>query len=148
MSQWWDVPMLFSGGLFAGGVLSIACERIPAWREADPASFRPAFAHTLQRVDRIQPALLVVCLVSTLGFAVSAGGTARTLAAVAGAAELVILIGSLAWLVPLQRQLAVRGGQPPGTDTARLLTRWLGGHMARTVLALVFLLLVITATAV
>ena len=111
MSQWWDIPMLFSGGLFAGRVLSIAWERIPAWREADPVSFRTAFAHTLQRVDRMQPALLVICLVSTLGFAISAGGMARTLAAVAAAAELVILIGSLAWPVPPQRQLAAPGGQ-------------------------------------
>ena len=116
MSQWWDIPMLFSGGLFAGGVLSIAWERIPAWREADPASFPTDFAHTLQRVDRLQPALLVICLVSTLGFAISAHGTPRILAAVAAAAELVILIGSMAWLVPIQRQLAAPGpaGQPPG----------------------------------
>jgi hypothetical protein len=36
------------------------------------AEFRLAFAHTLRRVDRLHPALLVVCLVSTIGFAVVA----------------------------------------------------------------------------
>jgi hypothetical protein len=30
MRQWWAVPMLLSGGLFAGGVAVIAWERVPA----------------------------------------------------------------------------------------------------------------------
>jgi hypothetical protein len=80
MSQWWAVPMLLSGGLFAGGVSSIAWERIPAWRPTDLSQFRTGFAHTLRRVDRLQPALLVVCVGSTIGFASSVGGTARALA--------------------------------------------------------------------
>jgi hypothetical protein len=47
MSAWWALPMLLAGGLFAGGVLSIAWERIPAWRAADLPDFRIAFEHTL-----------------------------------------------------------------------------------------------------
>ena len=150
MSHWWAVPMLFTGGLFAGQVLSIAWERVPAWRETDPMVFRTAFARTLRRVDRLQPALLVACLVSTLGFAITASGTARILAAVAAAGELVVLIGSAAWLVPLQRRLTApaTGPQPPGADAGRLRAQWFGGHLARTLLALAFLLLAITATAV
>lgn len=50
MSAWWALPMLLAGGLFAGGVFSIAWERIPAWREADLPDFQIAFAHTLRRV--------------------------------------------------------------------------------------------------
>jgi hypothetical protein len=56
MSQWWAVPMLLSGGLFVGGVVWIAWERVPAWRATDPVDFRSGFAHTLRRVDRLQPA--------------------------------------------------------------------------------------------
>jgi hypothetical protein len=37
--------MLLSGGLFAGGVSSIAWERIPAWRPTDLSQFR-----TLERL--------------------------------------------------------------------------------------------------
>jgi hypothetical protein len=142
--------MLLTGGLFAGGVLSIARERLPAWREADPESFRATFAHTLQRVDRLQPALLAACLVSTIGFAVSSAGTARALAEAAAACELAILAGSLAWLVPIQRRLAapVPGGPQPEADTTRLLAQWSGGHIVRTILALVFLLLAITAAVI
>jgi hypothetical protein len=83
MSQWWAIPMLLSGGLFVGGVALIAWERVPAWRVTDVVDFRTGFAHTLRRVDRLQPALLVVCLSSTIAFASSTGGAARTLVALA-----------------------------------------------------------------
>jgi Domain of unknown function (DUF1772) len=55
MSQWWAVPMLISGGLFVGGVISIAWERVPAWRATDLLDFRTGFAHTLRQMDHIQP---------------------------------------------------------------------------------------------
>jgi hypothetical protein len=83
MSQWWAMPMLLSGGLFVGGLVSIAWERVPAWRASAPVDFRTGFAHTLRRVDRLRPALLVVCLGPTVGFASGVGGAARTLAALA-----------------------------------------------------------------
>src|SRR5215207_1642496 len=79
---------------------AIAWERVPAWRASDLADFRTGFAHTLRRMDRLQPALLVVCLGSTIGFAGSAGGAARTLAALAAGGLLVVLVGSVALLVP------------------------------------------------
>jgi hypothetical protein len=50
MSAWWGLPMLLAGAPFAGGVLSIAWERIPACRAADLPDFRIAFSHTLRRV--------------------------------------------------------------------------------------------------
>jgi hypothetical protein len=55
MSEWLAIPMLLAGGLFAGGVVVIAWERVPAWLEADVSEFRMAFAYTLRRVDRLQP---------------------------------------------------------------------------------------------
>jgi hypothetical protein len=53
--------MVISAGLFAAGVVPITWERAPAWRAADDATFRAEFAHTLRRMDRLQPALLLVC---------------------------------------------------------------------------------------
>jgi Domain of unknown function (DUF1772) len=143
MSKWWAIPMLLSGGLFAGGVVSIAWERVPAWREASVADFRTAFRHTLRRVDRLQPMLLVLWLVSTIGFAITAGGAARTAAAVAAAGLLVVLIGSVAWLVPIQRRLVSR--ELPSPEAERLRSRWLRGHVIRTVLALAALALIVVA---
>jgi hypothetical protein len=69
MRQAWSIVMLIGGALFVAGVVPIAWERAPAWRAAEHARFRVDFAHTLRRVDRLQPVLLLVCLVSSVGFA-------------------------------------------------------------------------------
>jgi hypothetical protein len=147
MSEWFAIPMLLAGGLFAGGVTSIALERIPAWRGAALSDFLPAFAHTLRRVDRIQPALLVVCLVSTIGFAIAAEGTARTSALLAIACLLIVLVGSVAWLVPIQRQLVGATTEQPSRGLERLRSQWLRGHWIRTVVSLIALSLAIVAAA-
>jgi Anthrone oxygenase len=144
MNDWWALPMLITGGLFAGGVVTIAWERIPAWRTADPADFRLAFAHTLRRVDRLQPALLTISLASTAGFALTASGFARTSAALAGGGLLVILVGSAAWLIPIQRRLVAAQMDQPEVDMLR--SQWLRGHLIRTAVALVALILAIVAT--
>jgi hypothetical protein len=139
------MSMLVSGGLFAGGVLSIAWERVPVWRKSDFLDFQTAFAHTLRRVDRVQPALLVVCLVSTLGFAVSSGGSARTPALAAAAGLAVVLVGSVAWIVPIQRRLVASETGRPVPELERLRSQWLRGHVLRTAVALVSLILVVVA---
>lgn len=145
MNQWWAIPMLLSGGLFAGGVTAIAWERIPAWRDTDHPAFQTAFAHTLRRMDRLQPALAVACLISTIGFAISASGAARTLAALAAAGFLIILAGSGAWLVPIQRRLVTPESGPGSADSERLRRRWYRGHLARAIVALVSFTLVVVA---
>jgi hypothetical protein len=148
MRETWSVVMVISAGLFAAGVVPIAYERAPAWRAADDASFRVEFAHTLRRMDRVQPVLLLVCLISSVGFAVSASGTARMLAGLATSCFVVVLVGSGAGLVPIQRRLVDPGSGPTAADIERLRTRWLGGHLVRTVVALVaFALLVLAAVA-
>ena len=148
MSQWWAVPMLISGGLFVGGLVAIAWERVPAWRASNLLDFRTGFAHTLRRMDRLQPALLGVCLGSTIGFAGSAGGAARTLAGLAAGGLLVVLVGSVALLVPIQRRLVASGPAPPSTAAEVLRARWLGGHLVRTALALGCFALAVAATVV
>lgn len=105
MSQVWAITMLISGGLFAGGVVWIAWERVPAWRAAELPEFLTTFAHTLRRVDRLQPALLVIFMVSTVGFALSDDGPSRAPALSAAGAGLIIMVGSVAWLVPLQKRM-------------------------------------------
>ena len=148
MSDWWTVMMLISGGLFAGGVISIAWERIPAWRRADLQEFQANFAHTLRRVDRLQPALLAVCLVSTIGFGINAGGAARGLAVAAAAGCLVTLAGSLAWLVPIQRRLVAQGSVPSSAAIERLRARWFSGHLIRSAAAVALFSLAVAAAVV
>jgi hypothetical protein len=146
MNDWWAGAMMVSGGLFAGGVVSIAWERVPAWRTTDMSDFRTGFAHTLRRVDRLQPALLTICLVSTIGFAATAEGAARTLAVLAAGGFLSILAGSVAVLIPIQRVLVRSGSERSPADVERMRTRWLRGHVIRTVAALVLFILAVVAT--
>jgi Domain of unknown function (DUF1772) len=145
MSEWLAIPMLFAGGLFAGAVTSIALERVPAWRATELSEFQRGFAYTLRRVDRVQPALLVVSLVSTIGFVLGAEGTARASALLATACFLIVLVGSIAWLVPVQRRLVSSGPAQPSRQLERLRSQWLRGHWIRTVVALIALSLAIAA---
>jgi Anthrone oxygenase len=147
MDGLWATVMVVSGRLFAGGVMSIAAERVPTWRRTPLPDFRVGFAQTLRRVDRLQPALLSVCLASTIGFVVTAAGAARTLAVVAAAGFLLILIGSVAWLVPIQRTLKA-GAELPPAAVEGLRARWLRGHLVRTIVGVALFIVVVVATTV
>jgi hypothetical protein len=143
----WAIAMMVSGGLFAGGVVSIAWERVPVWRGTALPDFRIGFAQTLARVDRLQPALLSICLLSTIGFAVTTAGAARTLASFAAAGFVLVLVGSVAWLVPIQRTLK-SATELPAADVERLRARWLRGHLVRTVAGVALFIVAVVATTV
>ena len=135
--------MLVTGGLFAGVVAFVAWERIPAWRKMDAAEFQRHFGHSIRRADRLQPALLVVWLASTIGFAVVTDGTPAVLAAVAAAGLVLTLVGSGAVLVPLQRRLLAGAIDDPEAGRRR----WYRGHLVRTALAVTAFVLVTVAAA-
>jgi hypothetical protein len=59
---------------------------------------------------------------------------------------LVVLVGSVAVLVPIQRRLVASGSAPPSADLAALRTRWLRGHLVRNAVALACFVLAIVAT--
>ena len=147
MNQWWAIVMLISGGLFAGGVVSIAWERVPAWRGMAVPEFQTSFAHTLRRVDRIQPVLLTICLVSTTGFAASAKGPVRLPALLTAGCLLIVLLGSAVWLVPLQRRLVTLRVDQSSPSLQRLRDQWFRGHLIRTVVSVVALSLAVVAAA-
>jgi uncharacterized membrane protein len=71
-------------------------------------------------------------------------GAARTLASLAAAGFVLVLVGSVAWLVPIQRTLK-SGTELPAADVERLRARWLRGHLVRTVLGVAALACLITA---
>jgi hypothetical protein len=92
-------------------------------------------------MDRLQPVLLLTCLLSTIAFAIGSGGISRTLAGVAAAGFLLILAGSGAWLVPIQKRLVVAAHENPSPEQERLKRQWLRGHLIRTIVALAALTL-------
>jgi hypothetical protein len=142
----WAILMLVFGGLFSGGAAAFAWERVPAWRRMGASEFRSDFADAIHKADRIQPALLIAAIVASVGFAISAAGSARILALIGGAGFVVTLIGSGAVLVPLQRRIVA---SPPHQAVALepMRRRWFRGHLGRSVMGVASFLLAATAVA-
>jgi hypothetical protein len=76
MSTWASL-MVIAGGLFAGGAASFGWSRVPIWGGWGLEELIGDFEQTLRRTDQVQPALVIVAIVSGGGFALSAEGSAR-----------------------------------------------------------------------
>ena len=142
----WKVLMLVAAGLFAGGAASFAWSRVPIWQRMEGSQFVRDFAQTLDRTDKVQPALLVVAIISAAGYALSTDGLARLLALLGAAGFVVTLVASFALLVPLQRTIIASAAERP--DVAEMRARWDRGNLARSVLAVVSCVVVAMAAAV
>jgi hypothetical protein len=120
--------------LFAGGAATFAWSRVPIWRRMPVQEFIGDFEETLRRTDKVQPALLVVAIISAAGFALTADGSARVPASLGAAGFVVTLAASLAILVPLQRRIVAT---PPAKAEAiaEMHARWFRGHLGRSILA-------------
>ena len=143
----WAILMLVFGGLFTGGATAFLWERVPAWRRMEPSEFRNDFADAIHKADRIQPALLVGAIVATIGFALSATGSARTLALIGAAGFMVTLIASGAVLVPLQRRI-IASSPPQAATLEPMRRRWILGHLGRSVTGVAAFLVASAAAAV
>ena len=130
----WAVLMLVAGGMFAGGAATFSWSRVPRWRAMPIADFGEDFAWTIRRTDKVQPALLVVAIASSIGFGVAAEGSAAALGLVGAAGLVVTLAASLAVLLPLQRRIvAVTPVQDSAVDEMR--HRWFRGQHGRAVVS-------------
>ncbi len=130
----WAALMLMSGGMFAGGAASFSWSRVPIWRGMEPTSFGDDFSATIRRTDKLQPALLVVAIVSAIAFALSADGVASALAWVGAGAFLVTLVASAAVLVPLQRRI-ITESTARRSAVEEMRARWFRGHLGRSALS-------------
>lgn len=142
-----EAIMVFAGGLFAGGAFTFAWSRVPIWRRMPLPLFLDDFAQTLRWTDKIQPALLVAGAASAAVFAIGSDGAARVLAAGGAAGLLLVLVGSGAFLVPLQRRIiATPVENADAIESMRL--RWFRGNLGRSLLATAAFALVAVAAAV
>ena len=89
------------------------------------------FEQTLRRTDKVQPALVIVAIVSGGGFALSAEGSAGVLASVGAAGFVVMLGASVGFVVPLQRRMVASGSAEAKVEELRALV-W--GNLGRTML--------------
>jgi hypothetical protein len=90
------------------------------------------FAQTLNLTDKVQPLLAVVGATAAAIFALGETGLAQILAIGGAVGLIVVLVASVAMLVPLQRRIIASGG---ATDLDDMRARWGRGNLGRSVLS-------------
>jgi hypothetical protein len=138
----WSTFMLVASGLFASGTV-IAAIRMPLWRRMPMAEFKPDFARTIVVADKVQPALLLLALASTVGFSLQVDAIARGVALISAGGLIVILVASGTVLVPLQRRIIRTDDRTEVVEALR--QRWLRGHFGRCALAVSSFMLAVLA---
>ncbi len=145
MNEIFGAIMLVAGGLFAGGSATFAWSRVPIWRRMPVPAFVADFDATIRWTDKVQPALLVVAALSAVAFAATADGSARVVAAIGAGGFFLVLVGSLAVLVPLQRRI-VAMPVTRAADIEGMRLRWFSGNLGRSMLAVGSFTLMAAAT--
>ncbi len=140
----WGSAALAAGGLFTLAVVYFALLRVPRWRQMDLRSFLPDFERTIDVADKVQPALLVITIVSGVMLMRSVEGTPELLAQLATMGFALTMLASLAIMVPLQRRI-IRLGSDPAVPIGAMRSRWLKGHLGRATLAVASFALLVAA---
>jgi Domain of unknown function (DUF1772) len=141
----WTIVMLGTGGLFTGGLVWYAWERVWIWRRLALREFAVDFRRSVRKADPAMPILLVICATAAGVFASLAEGGARMLALAGVGLLAVILVGSIVVAEPINSQFRrlPEGVVPPQAE--RLRRRWRRFHLVRTGLGIAALACLITA---
>jgi Domain of unknown function (DUF1772) len=141
----WVILMLASGGLFTGGLVWYAWERVWIWRRLSLDEFAVDFRRSVRKADPAMPILLVVCGAAAGAFAFLTEGRPRTLSLLGVGFLAAILIGSLIIAEPINSQFRRRpeGSVPPQAE--RLRRVWRRFHLLRTGLGIAALCCLIAA---
>ena len=142
----WAIIMLAAGGLFTGGLVWYAWERVWIWRRLSLDQFAVDFRRSVRKADPAMPILLVVCGGAAGVFASFVEGGARTLALLGVGLLAVILVSSILVAEPINSQFRGRaeGTVPP--EAERLRRVWRRFHLVRTGLGLAALFCLIAAS--
>jgi O-antigen ligase len=129
------IVMLGAGGLFTGGVVWYAWERVWIWRRLTLAAYAVDFRRSVRKADPALPILLLVCAAGAGAFAALTGGTGRMLALAGIVLLAVILVSSIILAEPINSQFRrlPEGIVPPNAEGLR--RRWRRFHLVRTTLA-------------
>ncbi len=138
--------MLVSAGAFAGGAATFSWSRVPIWRSMELPAFGDDFSATIRRTDKVQPALLVAAILSSIAFAAAAEGSASAFGWIGAGGLVVTLVASVAVLVPLQRRI-IANARRPDAEVEPMRARWFRGHLGRSTLSMAsFVSLVLAVT--
>ncbi len=141
----WTIVMLGASGLFTGGTVWYAWERVWIWRRLTLPEYSVDFRRSLRKADPAMPILVMICGAAAGTFASLTDGAARTLAFAGIGLLAVILVSSIILAEPVNSQFRRRpeGDVPP--DAERLRRLWRRFHLVRTGLAVATLACLITA---
>jgi drug/metabolite transporter (DMT)-like permease len=142
--------MLGAGGLFTGGLVWYAWERVWIWRRLTLLEFAVDFRRSVRKADPAMPILLVICGGAAGVFASLTEGGPRTLALTGIGLLALILVGSIIIAEPINGQFRRRpeGEVPPQAE--RLRRTWRRFHLIRTglgIAALACLMVAVTYAA-
>jgi hypothetical protein len=139
------IVMLGAGGLFTGGVVWYAWERVWIWRRLELVAYAVDFRRSLHKADPALPILLVVCGIAAGGFAALTDGSARALASTGIGLLAVILVSSILLAEPVNSQFRRRPEGVVPSDAERLRRFWRRFHFIRTALAVAAFAALVTA---
>jgi hypothetical protein len=133
VSAWF---MIAFGGLFSGGLLFFAVERINLWRRMPVDQYVVDFRRSLYRADPLMPILGTSSALGAAVFALSAQGRAAALAWAGVALIAVIIIASIVIAEPINSKFRrlPEGHAPDAAEQLR--TTWRRFHLARTITGL------------
>lgn len=139
------IVMLAAGGLFTGGVVWYAWERVWIWRRLTLREYAVDFRRSVRKADPALPILLVSCGAAAAAFASLTGGAARALASASIGLLAVILVSSIVVTEPINSQFrrCPEGVVPPDANHLRRL--WRRFHLIRTALAVAAFAFLVTA---
>jgi hypothetical protein len=140
------IVMFIAGGIFAGGLVWYAWDRVLIWQRLTLLEFAIDFRRSLRKADPAMPILLLICGSGATVFATQTDGAARTLALASLALLGTILVSSVV-AEPINSQFRRRpeGVVPPEAD--RLRTLWRRFHLVRTAFGVAaYALLIVAAT--
>jgi len=143
---WVGSAVLLTDGVFTGAIISIAWERVPAWRDMPVDHYRTEFRHTLRRMDPAMPVLALVSAVLGIWLATIEQGW-RSTSAWTGSLLVILVVGLSAGLLEPVNNAFRRGGSMPDEQVRKLRRRWEHLHVSRTVVSLLAFVLLVAAAA-
>jgi Domain of unknown function (DUF1772) len=128
--------MIAAGGLFTGGIFTIAVERLNVWRRMPIDQYAVDFRRSVYRMDPLMPIMGTISALAAVVFALNSDGRAAALAWIAVALIAVIMIASITLAEPMNSRFRrlPEGHTPEGAEQLRI--RWRRFHWARTAVAL------------
>ncbi len=128
--------MIAAGGLFTGGIFTIAVERLNVWRRMPIDQYAIDFRRSVYRMDPLMPIMGNISALGAVVFALNSDGRAAALAWIGVALIAVIMVASIAIAEPMNSRFRrlPEGQAPEGAEQLRI--RWRRLHLARTGVAL------------